>query len=83
MIPKEIDSSHIKLAAKEIDTDGVPRHRDSTKYLVQIGDLLYPPKYIISLATKYLSGQELDAGVFDAPEARRYLEKKNYKIVTK
>ena len=83
MIPKEIDSSHIEQAAKEIDIDGVPSHRDSRKYLVQIANALYPPKYIISLANKYSCGQELDAGVFDAPAARRYLEKKNYKIVTK
>jgi hypothetical protein len=83
MIPKEIDNKHIELAAKEINSEGVPSHRDSRKYHVQIGNALYPPKYIISLAGKYLNGQEVDASVFDAPEARRYLEKKNYEIVTK
>ncbi len=83
MIPKEISDSHIEEAAKEIDSDGVPDRRHSRKYLVQIGDVLYPPKYIISLAGKYLSGKELEAWEFDAPEARRFLEKRNYKIVTK
>jgi len=83
MIPKEITCSHIEKAATEINTNGVPKNRDSRKYLVQIDDALYPPKYIISLAGKYMNGQEVDAGIFDATEARSYLRKLNYIIITK
>ena len=83
MIPKDINDSHIVQAAKEIDLNGIPEKRESRKYLVQIGDTLYPPKYIISLAAKYLRGQELDSNDFIATEARGYLEKRGYKIATK
>ncbi len=83
MIPKDILDSHICQAAKEIDANGVPKQRNSRKYLVMIDDALYPPKYIISLAVKYLQGQELDSNDFIATEARAYLEKRGYKIVTK
>ena len=83
MIPKDINDSHIEQAAKEIDLYGVPSQRESRKYLVEVKDTLYPPKYIISLAVKYLRGQEMDSNDFIATEARNYLEKRGYKIVTK
>ncbi len=83
MIPKEINSTHIEAAAKEIDINGVPTRRGSRKYLVQMGDALYPPKYLISIAAKYLTGKELDPLKFIAPEAKAYLEKKGYTIVSK
>lgn len=83
MIPKDIENIHIEKAAKEIDIKGVPIRRDSRKYLVQIGDTLYPPKYLVSIATKYLTGKELDPADFIAIEARTFLEKLNYKIVIK
>ncbi len=83
MIPKDINDSHIVQAAKEIDLNGVPPQRESRKYLVQIGETLYPPKYIISLAVKHLRGQEMDSNDFIATEARSYLEKRGYKIATK
>lgn len=83
MIPNDINDTHIEQAAKEIDLNGVPSQRESRKYLVQIGDTLYPPKYIISLAVKYLKGKELDSNDFIATEARAYLEKRGYKIATK
>lgn len=83
MIPKDIENIHIEQAAKEISLNGVPTRRDSRKYLVQVGDALYPPKYIISLAVKYLKGHELDSNDFIATEARDYLHKRGYKIVTK
>ncbi len=83
MIPKDINDSHIVQAAKEIDLNGVPPQRESRKYLVQIGETLYPPKYIISLAVKHLRGQEMDSNAFIATEARSYLEKRGYKITAK
>ena len=83
MIPKDIRDSDIQHAAAEIDADGVPKQRESRKYLMQVGENLYPPKYIISLAVKHLRGQELDSLDFDATQARNYLEQRGYNIVTK
>ena len=83
MIPKDINDSHIEQAAKEIDLNGVPSQRESRKYLVQVGENSYPPKYIISLAVKYLKGQELDSLDFIASEAKACLQKLGYEIVTK
>ena len=83
MIDKNIRDSDIQNAAAEIDLNGVPKQRESRKYLVQVGKNLYPPKYIISLAVKYLKGQEMDSSDFIATEARNYLKKRGYSIVTK
>ncbi len=83
MIPKDISDSHIADAAKEIDLNGIPKQRESRKYLVQVGETLYPPKYIISLAVKHLRGKEMDSSDFIATEARDCLDKLGYKIVTK
>ena len=83
MIPKTIENTHIEKAANEIELNGVPATRDSRKYLVQIGDALYPPKYIISLAVKHMNGQELDPSEFIATEARTFLEKRGYRITQK
>ena len=83
MIQKDINDSHIVQAAKEIDLNGIPEKRESRIYLVQVGDTRYPPKYIISLACKHLSGQELNPSDFIAIEARDYLERQGYKIVKK
>ena len=83
MIPQDINDSHIEQAAKEIDLNGVPKQRESRKYLVQVGENFYPPKYIISLAVKHLRGRELDSRDFIATEARDYLVIRGYKIVRK
>lgn len=83
MIPKTLHNIDIEKAAKEIDLNGVPATRESRKYLVKIGDALYPPKYIISLAVKHMSGKELDSSDFIATEARSFLEKLGYNIIKK
>lgn len=83
MIPEEIDVTHIEQAVKEIDFNGIPKQRESRKYLVQIDNALYPPKYVISVACKYLSGKELSPNNFIAAEAMSFLDKLGFEIVNK
>ena len=59
MIPHSITSDHILRALHEIDLHGVPPRRDSRQYYLRHGASLYPPKYVLSLATRYATGQEL------------------------
>lgn len=59
MIPDNITKEAIQRAIAEIDAEGVPPTRNSRIYhLVQNGRS-YPPKYVISLANKYVNGREL------------------------
>ena len=59
MIPKDINDTHIEAAAKEIDLNGVPIRRGSREYSCSDKEsALYPPKYLISIATKYLTGKD-------------------------
>lgn len=36
MIPKDISGSHIAKAAKEIDLNGIPKQRESRRYLYKL-----------------------------------------------
>jgi biotin operon repressor len=57
MIPQNITKEHILKAIQEIDKNGVPEERLSTKYYLQYNGKNYPPKYTISLANKYANGR--------------------------
>ncbi len=83
MIPKDMNRKHIALAAEEIDHAGIPKNRDSRKFLVEVGKGQYPPKYIVSLAAKHIYGKELDPSEFITTEARKTLESLGYKIIKK
>ena len=65
MIPKNITREHILKAMAEIDINGVPRHRHSTRYAVLHEGRAYPPKYVVSLANRYANGEELPAMQFN------------------
>ena len=64
MIPKNITKEAVKKAIQEIDENGVPRHRESTKYHLSYGGKFYPPKYVISVANRIQNGKELKAEEF-------------------
>lgn len=81
MIPEGLTDKHIKLAASEIDRNGVPAQRKSRHYDLFIDGHKYPPKYIISLANRYSSGQELSSENFNAVEAKNYFQNRGYKII--
>lgn len=84
MIPKNIKGEHIIRAIEEIIKRGVPKGRNSKKFHLEHNGNLYPPKYIISLASKYATGEELDPSVFGAgKETNGFLENLGFNIVRK
>lgn len=81
MIPKGLNDKHFKLAATEIDRLGVPTERNSVHYDLVIDGKRYPPKYIVSLATKFATGEEYPASDFNAVEAKNYFRSKGYEVI--
>jgi hypothetical protein len=59
-IPKNvIVKEHILKALAAVDQNGVPWHRQSTKFDLIYNDKKYPPKYAVSLAFGIATGKEL------------------------
>ena len=83
MIPKEINSAHIRQALNEISISGVPIKRKSTKYDLHYNNEKFPPKYVISIANKFVNGKELSSTCFDAPTAKKFLENLGFEILKK
>lgn len=52
MIPKTIKKEHIIEAARSIDRNPVPEHRKAKKFEVTVNGRHYPPKYLISIASR-------------------------------
>jgi 5-methylcytosine-specific restriction enzyme A len=80
MIPKNITREHILKAMAEIDINGVPSHRHSTRWSVLHEGRAYPPKYVVSLANRYANGVELPAIQFDAGDARYFLKRRGFEM---
>ncbi|MFQ5454446.1 MAG: hypothetical protein ACE5D6_09715, partial [Candidatus Zixiibacteriota bacterium] len=81
MIPKNIKRSHILKAINEIDSSGVPKGRSSRKFILEYKGRAYPPKYIISIASKYANRNELDPGNFNGgPESNNFLVNLGFSI---
>ncbi|MDF2545771.1 MAG: hypothetical protein K0R93_669 [Anaerosolibacter sp.] len=84
MIPKNISREHIIKAIKEIDVSGTPELRNSTKYDLLYMGKKYPPKYVISIANKYVNGNELIAKKFTGGDATNdFLIKLGFEVVPK
>jgi 5-methylcytosine-specific restriction protein B len=67
-IPKTITRDHVLQAIHEVDLDGYPEDARSTTYdLIHQGHR-YPPKYILALAGKHATGEELDRASFTGGE---------------
>ena len=80
MIPRNIKSEQILKAVAEIDQYGVPPKRCSVYYDLVIKQNSYPPKYVISIANKYVNGSELLPNSFDAVEAKVYLSRLKFQV---
>ena len=80
MIPPGLDRKHFLQAAAQIDRQGVPVHRRSVHYDLVLDGKRYPPKYVISLATKYAMGIEHPPSDFNAVEAKNYFLAREYKV---
>lgn len=67
-VASDIKAEHVRAALAEIDRDGVPPDAESARYDLIEGEKRYPPKYVLSLATKYATGEPLDRGLFSGGE---------------
>ena len=83
-IPKNITREHVLRAMKEIERNGVPRRRNSRKFILSHEGKSFPPKYVVSLANKYANQVVLDSSKFlGGQETNRFLESLGFKILDK
>lgn len=79
MIPKEITKEHVLLAIEETDRKGFPAKRESTKYNLVHNGKEYPPKYVISRACFYATGEELSNEEFSGgTETNNFLKQQGF-----
>jgi hypothetical protein len=82
MIPSNISRGHLIQAMEEIDKNGVPEDRVSTKYYVRHNGRHYPPKYLISIANRYANGKELEPLTFHGgDEANPFLRERGFEVI--
>src|SRR6266498_3054153 len=89
MIPNSISRENILQAIEEINDKGIPVNRQAEKYLLNYNDFLYPPKYVISVASRFASNKELDSKLFSGKlfsggdEANTFLQNRGFQVVKK
>lgn len=82
MIPRNINRVHILRALGEINRNGIPKGRESKKFLLLHDRKYYPPKYVVSLANKYANGIALDPSEFSGgQETNRFLVRLGFEVV--
>src|ERR1700733_7220752 len=74
-----IAKDHILKALAAIDQNGVPWHRQSTKFDLVYKDKQYPPKYAVSLAFGIATGKELH-GFTGGEETNSFLKSLGFDI---
>ncbi|RUM33493.1 MAG: hypothetical protein DSY33_04295 [Archaeoglobus sp.] len=81
MIPGNIKREHIIKAIEETRKNGIPKSRK--KFLLEVNGEYYPPKYVISLANKYVNGEILDPTKFNGgKETNGFLRKLGFNVVS-
>lgn len=81
MIPKNIKKSHILKAIRKVDKSGVPPNRTLRKFSLRYRGKDYPPKYIISLASRHTNGVELSPSEFSGgQESNNFLKSLGFRI---
>ena len=83
MIPPGLEHHHFLKAIRVIDRDGVPASRASYRYDLILRGKAYPPKYVISIATKIARGEEWAFTKFNAVEAKNYFRGHGFTISEK
>ncbi len=82
MIPTKITREEILAALAIIGRKELPPGRRATRYLLQHDGKTYPPKYVISLAAKIATGEELLPSSFNGgAESNRFLNARGFTIV--
>jgi hypothetical protein len=66
-IPK-LEKQHVLAALAEIDANGVRADRTAKSFDLLYNGQSYPPKYVISLAAKSVTGKELEPSAFSGGE---------------
>jgi hypothetical protein len=83
MFPNNITKAHVLSAIKEINANGIPDSRQSTKYDLVHNHYKYPAKYVISIANKFSNNKFLDPSDFQAKQAIHCLLKLGFDIIDK
>jgi hypothetical protein len=84
MIPEKISKEAVLSALEEIQVNGIPESRHSDKYFLLHNNLFYPPKYVLTIANKFVSSKELDSTEFSGgAESNEFLEKLGFTLVRK
>lgn len=84
MINKKIHKEDILKALVFIEDNGVPTNRYSKKYDLIYNGKLFPPKYVLSIATKISTKKELEPSQFNGGEETNcFLGKLGFTIVHK
>ncbi|EJG1862194.1 HNH endonuclease [Vibrio parahaemolyticus] len=78
MIPNGIELAHIEKAIERIEIEGIPNSRKSVHYDFVYKGKSFPPKLVISYASKFAFGEELSSYDFNAVRARDYLRARGY-----
>lgn len=82
MIPKNIKREDIISAMNEAKVSGIPSRRSSSKYLLKYENEFFPPKYVISLANRYVNKKILDLNSFSGgKESNNFLMNLGFEIV--
>lgn len=82
-IPNNILFEHIEKAIIDINPSQIPPHRFERHYLLVANNKELPPKYVISIANKYVNGVELNSEDFNAVQAKNYLINKGFNVIDK
>ena len=82
-IPSNISKEHIESAIVDINKSKIPGERLSYQYFLKVGEKMFPPKYVVSIANKYANRVELNSESFNAIEAKNFLTKLGFEIIEK
>lgn len=69
--PKNLNSEHFLQAMNRIDREGVPPRASIKNFAVEHEGKEYPPKLLISYASGYANGTDLDRGEFQVSEGNK------------
>lgn len=82
-IPSNISKEHIEKAIEEVSHSKIPGERLSYQYFLKVNGKTLPPKYVVSIANKYVNKEELASESFNAIEAKNFLIKLGFEIIEK
>jgi hypothetical protein len=82
-ISREIKPEHVHAAIAEIERNGVPASRKSTRHHLVYQGRRYPPKYAVSVAARHATGQALPWDQFSGgPQTNAFLRKLGFDIAS-